>query len=96
MVPSALRIVLTTGPGPEAGGSKNSISRPHWPEKSGIGAVPGLNCCANAADANWVTVATMMIDRMMGFSHRQIDSVDTQDNRKSLLKVREPRGGIRK
>jgi hypothetical protein len=37
MVPSALRMELTTGPGPEAGGSKNSISRPHCPEKSGMG-----------------------------------------------------------
>src|SRR5580692_11541159 len=35
-VPSALRTELTTGPGPEGGGSKNSISRPHWPPRSGM------------------------------------------------------------
>src|SRR6266436_5885511 len=37
MVPSALRSALTTGPGPEGGASKNSISRPHWPKRSGTG-----------------------------------------------------------
>src|SRR6266853_140466 len=37
MAPSALRTALMTGPGPKGGGSKNSISRPHWPERSGRG-----------------------------------------------------------
>jgi hypothetical protein len=37
MLPSALRSALVTGPGPDEGGSKNNMSRPHWPEKSGRG-----------------------------------------------------------
>src|SRR5438046_1184304 len=36
MVPSALRTRLMMGPGPEDGGSKNSMSRPHWPDRSGM------------------------------------------------------------
>src|SRR6266446_8237852 len=39
LLPSALRMALRTGPGPEGGGSKNSMSRPHWPERAGRGAV---------------------------------------------------------
>ena len=39
MVPSAFLSVLTMGPGPDSGGSKKRIFRPHVPERSGIGAV---------------------------------------------------------
>ncbi len=38
-LPSALRILLMTGPGPDAGGSNNRKGRPHVPDKSGVDAV---------------------------------------------------------
>src|SRR5579864_6488055 len=38
MVPSGFRSLLTTGPGPDKGGSKKSQLRPHMPEKSGTDA----------------------------------------------------------
>src|SRR5258705_12539135 len=37
LLPSALRTALTMGPGPDCGGSKKSMSRPHWPERAGTG-----------------------------------------------------------
>src|SRR5260370_40320652 len=42
MLPSDLRSLLTTGPGPDDGGSKLN-QRPHMPDKSGIEAVSAAN-----------------------------------------------------
>src|SRR5260370_13486148 len=42
MLPSGLRSLLTTEPGPDDGGSKLN-QRPHMPDKSGIGAVSAAN-----------------------------------------------------
>jgi hypothetical protein len=49
MVPSGLRSLLITGPGPDDGGSKLN-QRPHMPDKSGIEVV-------SAADAGQANVA---------------------------------------
>src|SRR5215467_5574335 len=46
MVPSALRTALITGPGPEGGGSKNSMSRPHCPASSGTAEPPSAAIAA--------------------------------------------------
>jgi hypothetical protein len=42
MLPSDLRSLLTTGPGPDDGGSKLN-QRPHMPDKSGIEVVSAAN-----------------------------------------------------
>src|SRR5579871_4864082 len=68
MVPSGLRSLLTTGPGPDDGGSKVN-QRPHMPDKSGmdaaasvpllIGATVGATACPKRGVATTdVTVTT--------------------------------------
>src|SRR5215831_13036108 len=56
MAPSALRTALMTGPGPDGGGSKNSISRPHWPGRPARGeplsvAIAGVTNAAEKMNA---------------------------------------------
>jgi hypothetical protein len=63
--------LFVTGPGPNAGGSnQGKPERVHILEKSGIGAVLSLACCANAADDSTHTTETvkMMDIRMIDFS----------------------------
>jgi len=57
-----VRDLFVTGPGPDAGGSKpGNEGWAHMPERSGIDAVPCLDCCANATDESRVVVAVVEI-----------------------------------
>ena len=63
MVPSGLRRLLTTGPGPDDGGSKVN-QRPHMPDKSGMDAalsVPLLTG-ATAGATTWLKTGVVAAD----------------------------------
>src|SRR5580700_340030 len=88
-VPSALRTELTTGPGPEGGGSKNSISRPHWPEKSGTGeplsaAIAGETNAA-AKKTNAIGRNATVLNAIVQAENRRGDSIRIPDIGPSLL-----------
>ena len=61
-----LRTALMTGPGPEGGGSKNNISRPHWPERSGIGEPPSAAIAGKRSAAVERTIAIVLPENGRG------------------------------
>src|ERR1700676_4528376 len=62
MLPSGLRSLLTTGPGPDDGGSKLN-QRPHMPDNSGIEVVSA----ANAGQTNVVETVNLKTARWKYF-----------------------------
>src|SRR6516162_9733448 len=82
MAPSAWRTALMTGPGPEGGGSKNSISRPHWPERLGRGEP------LSAAIAGATNAATEKMNVIVLAESRRGDRMRIPDISSSLFDLR--------